>query len=718
MEWLNALVAPPANGQLTHGFRHDYRLFLLALLAACAAGYGLLGMIERAVAAQRIRIRLLWNSLAIANLAGGLWATQFVAALSVTTPFVVVYDFAGTNISIFPAVIAATLTVLQLSRNGKPPRARRAAAALYLCLGACAVSMTTLIAMNVGAALRLNFLWLVAAPLVAGTLCYWALSIASHSSAGTSIYHRYRLLAGILLGTGLIATHYCGVQAMSVLADSNSAPQWQAASNRTQLAIAIGVITLLLMLTTLLAEHGDRALQRHERDLKRANALLRRLDRSEPVLREEAHLDTLTNLMNRRGLEHTFDARLTEHRETDQPLAVMFLDIDHFKRINDSLGHDAGDELLKVIAQRIRSQLRDGDAVARFGGDEFCMLIPVDHPGEARALAQRVMQKMKEPISLSGRNLVMTTSIGVSLFPQHGDTMEALLKHADLALYRSKDAGRDEVRLFDDELMQQTEHELRVEKELREALTTGEGLSLYYQPVVTIMGGETVQLEALIRWHHPRYGLIPAERFISVAEASGFIGDLDRWAISRACHDISELTRQGHKQVQVAINCSALNFADEELPRTLEVALRRSGVSPFRLTVEITEDALTANIQRTVKLLKKIHRLGVSVSIDNFGTGYSSLPYLKRLPLEMVKIDRAFTQELSIATESHEIVHAIIAMAHAMQLKVVAEGVETEEQLAHLRSLGCDLVQGHLLSSPMDLQTLLQYLTKPAIHSL
>lgn len=385
----------------------------------------------------------------------------------------------------------------------------------------------------------------------------------------------------------------------------------------------------------------------------------------------------------------------------------MFLDIDHFKRINDSLGHDAGDELLKVLASHIKSSVRSHeDVVARFGGDEFCILIGLQDREEARQMAQRIMMKMKEPIELAGRRMVMTTSIGISLFPEDGSTCEELLKNADLALYQSKGNGRNGLNFFSANLKTRATLELQLEEELRHALRENIGLMLYYQPIFDLKTGLVSKLEALVRWQHPVHGLLSPERFIAIAEANGLIAELDNWVLRKACEDLSELSRQGCEALRIAVNCSPLNLAREELADEIEQALRVAGVAPQRLELEVTENALMGNIANTLVLLRQIRALGVSLSIDDFGTGYSSLAYLKRLPLNTLKIDRSFIQEIPESTQDMEIVQAIIIMAHTLHLQVVTEGVETLEQYEFLERYGCDFVQGYLLSRPVPLAEL------------
>ncbi|MDF2792437.1 MAG: diguanylate phosphodiesterase, partial [Pseudomonas orientalis] len=389
-----------------------------------------------------------------------------------------------------------------------------------------------------------------------------------------------------------------------------------------------------------------------------------------------------------------------EKTATNGMMAVIFLDIDHFKRINDSLGHDAGDQLLTVLASHIKSSVRShADVVARFGGDEFCILINIHHRDEARHMAQRIMQKMKEPIELAGRRMVMTTSIGISLFPDDGQTCEELLKTADLALYQSKDAGRNSLHFFSSNLKTRAFLELQLEEELRAALRTRNELVLFYQPIFDMKLGKVTRLEALVRWQHPQHGLLAPDRFIGIAESNGLIAELDHWVLRQACHDLSLLSDRGYTGLTMAVNCSALNLARDELADEIEAALGFAGIAANRLELEVTENALMGNISSTLALLRQIRALGVSLAIDDFGTGYSSLAYLKRLPLNTLKIDRSFIQDVPKSTADSEIVQAVIGMAHTLHLQVVTEGVETQAQFELLHTYGCDYIQGYLLSA-------------------
>jgi EAL domain-containing protein (putative c-di-GMP-specific phosphodiesterase class I) len=318
-------------------------------------------------------------------------------------------------------------------------------------------------------------------------------------------------------------------------------------------------------------------------------------------------------------------------------------------------------------------------------------------------MAQRIMQKMKDPIELAGRRMVMTTSIGISLFPEDGKTSEELLKTADLALYQSKDAGRNSLNFFSSNLKTRAFMELQLEEELRAALRGKNELVLFYQPILDLKKGRITRLEALVRWQHPQHGLLTPDRFIGIAENNGLIAELDHWVLRQACHDLSLLSEQGHTELIMAVNCSALNLTRDELADEIENALRFGGIAANRLELEVTENALMGNISSTLALLRQIRALGVSLSIDDFGTGYSSLAYLKRLPLNTLKIDRSFIQDIPKSATDIDIVQAIIGMAHTLHLQVVTEGVETLQQLEVVQKHGCDFVQGYLLSAAVPM---------------
>ncbi len=504
--------------------------------------------------------------------------------------------------------------------------------------------------------------------------------------------------------------HFTGMAALTLTLPSWVAPVADLGRNNAiQLGLMVGLLALAVVLAGLWAAWIEDSLESKESELSRVNALLSQLDHANASLQQLARFDGLTGLHNRNALNEEFTARLQRNRQKGQGMAVILLDVDHFKRVNDSLGHAAGDELLCIVSERLRSALRSTDLLARFGGDEFCILADLGEDHEARILAQRLMQRMKEPISTAGRNLVMTMSVGISLFPNDGDQPEELLKHADLALYQSKGNGRNATHFFSPHLKTKATQELQLEEELRKALWDDE-LVLYYQPILRIDHGEVEQLEALVRWKHPTHGLLAPDRFIGLATANGLIGALDAWVLRRACEDLRRLHDLGYTDLRVAVNCCASNLGREGLVDEVQQTLEETGLAARYLEMEVTENAVMSNISQAVPLLNRLRELGVSLSIDDFGTGYSSLSYLRQLPLDALKVDRSFIRDVPQSRRDSEIAQAIIAMAQKLHLKVIAEGVEHAQQLTFLRDNHCELAQGYLFSRPLPLSALVEFL--------
>ena len=709
MEWLGLqfITELPESGQVILNCTYNPFLVLLAYVVASAAGFATLDMTERVGHVEKSGSQRLWRWVGAGCLAVGIWAMHFISMLAFQAPIEIHYQLPITLLSLGFALTAAWLAMHTLSH---PHLSfwQYLRAAIWIGLGIATMHYVGMAAMHSGATAYYNpFLFGLSIVIAIGASLA-ALLISSYLRDGNGMFHQLlKYSASLVLGAGIVGMHFTGMAALNLVMPAGSLQALPAEDNHLQLGLTVAVITLLIIGSCISAALADKKLQNKEHDLRRVNALLSQLDQARMSLQQVAHYDALTNLINRRGFNQIFAEKLIEKTNEGGMLAVMFLDIDHFKRINDSLGHDAGDELLKVLAGHIKGSVRShDDVVARFGGDEFCILIGLHDREEARHMAQRIMLKMKEPIELSGRRMVMTTSIGISLFPEDGKTCEELLKNADLALYQSKGSGRNSLHFFSSNLRTRATLELQLEEELRHALRENTGLMLHYQPIYDLKSGQVTKLEALIRWQHPVHGLLAPERFIAIAEANGLIGELDNWVLRKACEDLGELSRNGCEQLKITVNCSPLNLAREDLADEIEHVLRATGVEPQRLELEVTENALMGNIANTLVLLRQIRALGVSLSIDDFGTGYSSLAYLKRLPLNTLKIDRSFIQDIPKATQDMEIVQAIIVMAHTLHLQVVTEGVETFEQYEFLERHGCDFVQGYLLSRPVPLEEL------------
>ncbi|EPJ8754894.1 EAL domain-containing protein [Pseudomonas sp. BN505] len=717
MEWLGLQLFTdlPATGRIVIDCRHEPFLVLLAYIVASAACFATLDMAERHSHSEDPTAHRQWHMLGACCLAGGIWAMHFISMLAFQAPVEVHYDVSLTILSLLIALGVAWVTMHSLDRSQM--RAHHfLLSAVLIGLGIILMHFVGMAAMQTGAQQYYQTGLLLVSAALALLTSLAALCLARYLRNGSGTLHQaMKYGASLLIAGGIVATHFTAMSAMTLVIPADTALRLPSGDNSLQLGLGIGFITLLISGASISAALADKKLQSKEHDLRRVSILLSQLDQARASLQQAAHYDALTNLVNRRGFNQVFAERLADHQATENRLAVMFLDIDHFKRINDSLGHDAGDELLKVIANHIKAATRNQDLVARLGGDEFCVVTSLNSCDEARHLAQRIMQRMKEPIDLGGRRMVMTTSIGVSIFPDDGNSAEELLKHADLALYQSKDSGRNSLHFFNHNLKTQASFALQLEEELRLALLDERGLCVHYQPIFDMHSGQVAKLEALVRWHHPQHGLLAPDSFIGIAEANGLIIDLDLWVMRHACADLAHLQRHGYGDIKVTVNCSAVTLSHDELPNEVEKALFHAGLGPRNLELEVTENALMGDIQRTVNLLKRVRALGVALSIDDFGTGYSSLAYLKRLPLDVLKIDRTFLQDVPGSQKDREIVQAIIVMAHTLHLQVVSEGVETVEQQAFLEAHGCDYLQGYLLGRPVplaDLRPLLERLQR------
>jgi len=409
--------------------------------------------------------------------------------------------------------------------------------------------------------------------------------------------------------------------------------------------------------------------------------------------------DPLTGLPNRRLLEDRLTQALAMSQRNRQHTAVMFVDLDRFKNINDSLGHAVGDVLLKEVSQRLVSQLRTGDTICRIGGDEFVLVLPqIKRTSDVAQVAQKVIEQLSLPVMVEERELVVTPSIGIAVFPDDGRDAETLIRNADAAMYHAKEAGRANYQFFTEQMNQAASRRLALEGDLRRALSKGE-LRVHYQRFVDA-AGKAAGHEALLRWQHPERGLVLPGEFIQLAEETGLILRMGEWVLREACRWATFIGAE--HGLQVAVNLSPRQFNDPNLPRIVAAALKESGLPPRLLELEITESLAMRETDATLATLQRLKQLGVSIAIDDFGTGYSSLAYLKRFPVDKLKIDRSFVAELPGDREQCAIVSAIVALAHALNVRVVAEGVEKKSQREFLVRCGCDLVQGFLIGQPQD----------------
>jgi diguanylate cyclase (GGDEF)-like protein/PAS domain S-box-containing protein len=414
-----------------------------------------------------------------------------------------------------------------------------------------------------------------------------------------------------------------------------------------------------------------------------------------------ANHDALTGLLNRTQFHDRFTLALASVLRRETKLALMFLDLDRFKLINDTLGHRIGDLLLQAVSVRLKSSVRVNDVLARLGGDEFIVLLnDINLIDDVARIAQKAIDALSQPFSLEGNDIVVTASIGISVYPDDGANSQILLTNADTAMYLAKERGKNNFQFYTQEMTERSRERMTIERGLRHALANN-GLRLHFLPQVSLTNGMAASVEALVRWQHPEWGLVYPERFISVAEDTGLIVPLGNWVLRSACRQAKKWHDTDGPFTHVAVNVSARQFFENDLFQTVKAVLAETGLQPSSLELEITESAVMQDPERTLQVLKQLNGLGVRLSIDDFGTGYSSLTYLQRFPVHSVKIDRSFVQNIPQDEASMTLVRAIIALAHELKLCVTAEGVETEEQLAFLKDLHCDVVQGYLFSQPV-----------------
>ncbi|RVU35167.1 EAL domain-containing protein [Hwanghaeella grinnelliae] len=425
---------------------------------------------------------------------------------------------------------------------------------------------------------------------------------------------------------------------------------------------------------------------------------------TEERIRFLAHHDPLTELPNRTLFNDRLSQAMAMARRDGGRVALMLLDLDNFKDINDTLGHGVGDRLLQTVADRLNVHKRDTDTVARLGGDEFAIVLPqFRSASDTLSYAKRIIEIVGEPMTIQGQEVQVGTSIGVALYPDDGHDIEHMVSHADMAMYQAKADGRNTFRLFAEQMNAEVKDRKEMLADMREALDNN-GFQLAFQPQVQLADQSIVGSEALLRWHHNDRGQVSPSRFIPVAEQGGLIVDLGEWVVGAACDQIGLFDKMGLPPIRIAVNISSVQFRRGNLVECTKSILDRTGVSPDRLEFEITESVVMTDVDKAIKTMQELDTIGVRLSMDDFGTGYSSLSYLRQFPIQKIKIDKSFVQNIEIEENSMEIVNAIIGLSRSMNITVVAEGVETEGQLAKLKEAGCEVVQGFYFGRPMAAQ--------------
>jgi diguanylate cyclase (GGDEF)-like protein len=423
----------------------------------------------------------------------------------------------------------------------------------------------------------------------------------------------------------------------------------------------------------------------------------------------QARYDALTGLPNRLYFKDELAQELVKAARAQTCVAVLFIDLDHFKDVNDTAGHSAGDVLLQEIAARLKRCTRESDFIARLGGDEFTILLPgVTTPDSAGVFADKVVQAMAQPFLVEGHERFLSASVGIAVYPHDGTTADALVKNADTAMYRAKSTGRNKSVYFEDRMNAEARARVALERELRRAIAQAE-FELHYQPQLDLRSGEICGAEALLRWNHPERGLLLPSHFVGLAEEVGLIEPLGRWILDRACAQYKVFMSRGIRLKRFSVNVSARQFRQSDFVDFVTRTVAKHNVLPLCFELEITESLLMSANEEVDQALRALKDLGIRLAIDDFGTGYSSLAYLKQFSFDVVKIDKSFVRDLEANAESRAITSAIVAMAHALRKEVVAEGVETEGQLAILRNLACDQIQGYFFAEALAPQAFMEF---------
>lgn len=668
-----------------------YNLLLIAvsLVVATLASYTALDLASRISMLKHPASRHAWLAGGAAAMGVGIWSMHFIGMLAFSLPIPLGFNPAITGYSLLIAICVSWFA-LHVTTRARLSSRGVAAGGVLMGLGIAGMHYTGMAALQMQPGIDyepLLFGASIAIAIVASTAALWIARMLSN------MRQRYaaakRAMAGLLMGTAITGMHYTGMAAAdfmpgSICGAANGVDtQW--------LATTITLFTLAILIVTLILSRFD------VRTALLAGSVTKLNDQ---IVRMVNH-DALTDLPNRRALVERIETVVHNAKRAHETFAVLFLDIDGFKTINDSLGHSVGDEVLKTFARRLQQCVREGDTVARLGGDEFVVLMEnLTSPDEAQDVAQNVLDSTERGHWRDGQPFQAVPSIGIAMFPRDGETPDTLLKNADAAMYEAKRAGRATWRFFEASMNVAAMRTLQIQNAIRVALDEGY-FSLHFQPKFS-SSNELAGAEALLRLNHPELGLLTPAEFIPTAERSGLIVPIGQWVVRETCRQIQHWQALGLPVIKVAVNLSPRQMAQPDLIETMVEIVRAEGVPCEQIMFEITEAVAMHDAAKTTEMIQAFQHAGFEIAIDDFGTGYSSLAYLERFRVKQLKIDRLFTCGLDAqGHEGRAIVSAIIALAHSLNMEVVAEGVETTSQFSELQVMACDQMQGYLLARPM-----------------
>jgi diguanylate cyclase (GGDEF)-like protein len=661
----------------------------LSVLVAIIVSYTALRLAAR-VAATELSFARAWLAAGSLAMGFGIWTMHFVGMLAFSLPVPLTYTIPTTAGSLAIAVVTSGFA-LSITSGAQLTLARLSGAALLMGTGIAGMHYMGMSAIPIFPGIRYDPWLVVLSIYIAVAASFVALWLFFRLRHGKSVQKTLaRIAAAVVMGLAISGMHYTGMAASRFTAGAfcrggvRLDQPWLAASIGI---LAVGVLIVTLV-TALYDSHRQSRARNHLRNLEEVNARLQ----------HQATHDALTGLPNRVLFTERVNQEIIGTPGKERAFAIFALDLDRFKVINDTLGHAVGDQLLQQVSRRLAGVVRLEDTVARSGGDEFLIMIcNIEARGGAAAVAAAIGAQVDREYEIDTVVVHTSASIGGTVYPADGSTTDVLIARADEAMYFAKQNGRNTFHAFNVGMSVFSQERLDMEKDLRRALPLRQ-FELHYQPKMDVMTGRIASVEALLRWRHPERGFVSPAKFIPLAEESGLMFAIDEWVLREGCRQAREWQTSGLPFVRVAVNVSPVNFRESKFLQAVRTALTDFDLDPMYLEIELTETTVMRDAQSAVTFLEDLSRMGVLVSIDDFGTGYSSMSYLRKLPLDKLKIDRSFISDLAVSPDAAAIVNAIISLAHSLRLKVVAEGVESEAQLDQLRVLGCDQYQGFLKS--------------------
>ena len=666
-------------------------LVVISLFVAILASYTALDLAGR-IATAKGRAVFYWMSGGALAMGVGVWSMHFIGMLALRLPFALGFDVGITALSLLIAVLSCGFA-LWLVNQPRLPAWQLAFGALVMGAGISSMHYTGMAAMRMTPGIDYDPTLFSASLLIAVVASGAALWIAFLLRRNTPYVRLMRGGAAVVMGLAIVGMHYTGMAAAQFADESYCGAALSGLSGKG-LDNLVVVTSLAVLVIALLTSVLDARLE------ARTSVLADSLSLANQELTHLALHDTLTGLPNRTLLADRIQQAMQAVSEKGGCFALMFIDLDGFKPVNDAFGHHMGDQLLREVGLRLREDLRSQDTLARIGGDEFVLLVRLTQPDDALRLAERQVGLVNRAFKVAEHELKISASVGIAIFPGNGGNPQELLMNADAAMYHAKGMGKNGYSFFDVSMNTNARKQLQLLQDLRNAVEQQQ-FCLHYQPKFDAVSGIPVGAEALLRWEHPQQGLLLPATFIELAEKTGLIIPIGEWVLNEACRQMRLWYAQGYEDWRIAVNLSALQFCHAGLVKSVATALDRHQLPANSLTLEITETTAMSDADASMTVLQQLSDMGVDLSIDDFGTGYSSLMYLKRLPANELKIDRGFVRDLEHDGDDAAIVSAIVALGHALGLRIVAEGVETDVQQNFLTRLGCNSLQGYLLGHPL-----------------